>query len=568
MVRKLIRLIRTALPKRSKAEHLNDQGVNLAESGLYAAAQEAFEQALGANPRLGEAWSNLAACLDVVGRPDEACEAFAKAEANHCRSAYLYDSWGNALSHRGHLSEAERKYRRALAIDSSFCEAKANLGLTLLFMGRCQEGQSLTDEAWASAPSDRTIASMSLFAAQYSPRISPQQLFAGHRRWPAVENFPAPKYRNRPDPGRRLRVGYVSSDFRYHACACFLLPLFEAHDRNVVEVYAYSSTRIHDNVTTAFEHKADVWVDCLSLTDGDLVQRILADEIDLLVDCSGHTRGNRLGAFQFKPAPIQLTWLGYPSTTGLKTMDYKISDAVVSPDSEGDLLYSEAVLRLGQGFHTYRPLVPTPEPGVVPSTLDGTIRFGAFHNLSKVSDQSLYLWSSVLKTVPNSLLVMKARGIDDDRVARDVRTRLAAAGLSSDQFVFLEWQNDYGPHFNDYARIDISVDTTPYAGTTTTCEALWMGVPVVSLLGTTPASRVGASLLAQVGHAEWIAQTKDEYVQVANQLAANRERLIELRHSLRGGLLSSTLGQADLFASGLESAYRNVWRRWCADRDG
>ena len=392
----------------------------------------------------------------------------------------------------------------------------------------------------------------------------PRQLFAGHSRWPAILDHKRSQYRNARDPERKLRVGYVSSDFRYHSCACFMLPLFDSHNRETFEVIAHSTATTADDITQKFKDSADHWRDCFSLGDDELIQRILTDEIDLLVDCSGHTKGNRLRIFQYKPAPIQMTWLGYPSTTGLKAIDYRLSDVVTDPVGEADQLHSETVLRLDAGFHTYRPLAQTPGPSPVPSTRSGRIHFGAFQNLSKVSDKTIELWALVLGAVPNGRLIMKARGLDERAVAERTRKRLTGLGISQDQFEFVPWNAIYGQHFRDFERVDIVLDTTPYNGTTTTCEALWMGAPVVTLSGDRSASRVGASLLNQIGHQEWIAHSDAEFVQIAASLASDTGQLAKLRKSLRTELCHSSLGDSDLFARSLESAYREVWRQWCA----
>ena len=417
----------------------------------------------------------------------------------------------------------------------------------------------MTAAAWATEPSNQALASISLFAAQYSSNASPQQLFAGHCRWPTAQDIGAQKHRNVRDPERKLRIGYVSSDFRYHSCACFMLPLFDAHDRGTFEVHAYSTATTADAIMQEFMGRTDRWLDCFPLSDEELAQRILADEIDLLVDCSGHTKGNRLGAFQNKPAPVQLTWLGYPSTTGLKAMDYRISDAVADPAGVADRLHSETVLRLDTGYHTYRPLIQTPGPSAPPSVKSGRIHFGAFQNLSKVSDKTIELWSSVLNAVPNSILLVKVRGLDELAIAQEVRQRLTDAGVADDQFEFILWTAIYGQHFQDFDRVDIALDTTPYNGTTTTCEALWMGVPVITLNGDRSAGRVGASLLSQIGYPEWIAQTEAEFVQIANALASDTERLVILRKLLRKELRQSALGDAELFATAMETAYRELW---------
>jgi predicted O-linked N-acetylglucosamine transferase (SPINDLY family) len=256
-----------------------------------------------------------------------------------------------------------------------------------------------------------------------------------------------------------------------------------------------------------------------------------------------------------------MTWLGYPSTTGLASIDFRLSDVVADPSGQTERLHSEKVLRLPNGYHTYAPLVETPE--VLNEINVRPTRFGVFHNLAKFSDSSVDLWVNVLKQVPNSLLCLKAKGLGDPDVLNHIEQRFVSLGVAKDRLTLSPWQSPYGKHFEDFAEIDVMLDATPYNGTTTTCEALWMGVPVVTLCGDRTASRVGASLLTQIGHSEWIARSVDEYVKIAGELASAHQRRKILRSSLRQDLLASTLGDESLFARTVEGVYRNAWQQLC-----
>jgi protein O-GlcNAc transferase len=348
-----------------------------------------------------------------------------------------------------------------------------------------------------------------------------------------------------------------------------MLPLFEAHDRSAVQVYAYSNSPRSDVVTRRFQAVVSQWCDAVKFSDAELAQKIKEDRIDILVDCSGHTHGNRLNVFCFKPAPVLVTWLGYPCTTGLKAIDIRITDAQADPIGMADNLHSEKVVRLPHGYHTYAPLVPTPDPHKSSANEEGSVTFGAFHNLSNFSDPAIALWASVLSAVPQSRLALKTPGLSDAHVAERITRRFADNGIGPDRLLMMPWRGAYGTHFDDLNHIDIALDATPYNGTTTTCEALWMGVPVVTLCqDERPASRVGGSLLTQIGHPEWIATSDHDYVRIATSLAADRNQLAAVRKTLRQDLLRSPLGDAALFARAIEEAYRTEWQGWCKKQTG
>lgn len=559
----LIRTFRSIFPNHKQALLCNDRGVDLAAAGNLAEALSAFNQAVDANPRSKEAWSNLGSCFHELGLPEKACDAYQHAAGIGAPDARHLANWGNALMTLGDLSQAALKYQQALEVDPNLLEAEANLGQCRLFMGRAEEGFEHAHKAWSQRPGDTSLASMALFSSLHSTKMAGPELKAGHFRWPGAQQVQARNHVNNPDPDRVLKVGYVSSDFRTHSCACFVLPVFEAHDRRRVSVTAYNTSPKVDVISDRFRLASDQWVDAYALDDDELADQILADGVDILVDCSGHTKGHRLQVFQAKPAPVQVTWLGYPSTTGLTAIDYRLSDGFADPPGESDGLHSEQVVRLPQGYHSFRPLVHTPEPALPPVTKSGTITFGAFHNLAKLSPSSIQLWAEVLEAIPNSQLRIKARALSDPEVSALIFKSFRRAGVLSNRVQVSEWKSDYGRHYDDYADVDIALDATPYNGTTTTCEALWMGVPVITLQGERTASRVGASLLAQVDHSDWIAQSTQSYVHKAKLLASDVDELIRLRKALRHDVLNSALGNGARFTRTLEEAYRDMWHEWC-----
>lgn len=567
LARRIKRWLRGFFPNRALAESLIEQGIEAAERQDLLGALDLFESALDANPILGTGWGNLGTCQYALGRYSEACDAFAQAHALGENSAPLFDNWGNALAKLDKLSEAHDMHTQAVTLEPNLPGVESNLGETLIAMGRPDEGADLTVRAWGKYPEDPNLASTALMRSLYGEKLSPQELAAGHRRWPGAAISRASAFSRANDPEHILRIGYVSSDFRVHSCACFLLPLFRAHHRESVEVFAYSTSHQHDPATTEFMRAADHWRDCASLSDKQVASQISHDEIDILVDCNGHTAGNRLPVFLFAPAPVQVTWLGYPFSTGLSIINARLTDIVADPKGPSDAVHSEALMRLPGGYHTYQPLVATPMPQRVPTREGQIIRFGVFHALAKYSDSSLKLWSEVIRACPGSILVIKARGLQDESVRNDVLSRLEDLGVGSDKVEVLPWNTVYGAHFEDYQAIDVVLDAFPYNGTTTTCEALWMGVPVVTLAGDRPSARAGASLLSQIGRQEWIASTNAEYVRIASDLASSTGTLDQMRVSLREEIRASTLGDASLFARSMESAFRKLWLDWTRTTD-
>jgi predicted O-linked N-acetylglucosamine transferase (SPINDLY family) len=373
-------------------------------------------------------------------------------------------------------------------------------------------------------------------------------------------------YINDRTDGRRLKVGYVSPDFRQHSVAYFLEPLLRSHDRKVIEVFCYAEVGWPDTVTERFKQLADHWVTTVGMSDDATAERIRRDGIDILVDLAGHTSKNRLPVFARKPAPVQVTWLGYPNTTGLTAIDYRFVDAVTDPEGETEALASETLVRLPGGFLCYGGPDDAPAPGPVPSLTTGTVTFGSFNNPAKLSAATLDAWADVLARLPQARLLLKGKPFADPATRALYLDRLAKRGVAVERIELVAWLPEEG-HLALYNRIDIALDPFPYNGTTTTCEALWMGVPVITLRGDRHASRVGASLLTQTRLTDLIADSVEAYVETAVALAGDPARLSELRQSLRPRMAASPLCDAPAFADKIEHAYRTIWQRWCAAPD-
>jgi protein O-GlcNAc transferase len=363
---------------------------------------------------------------------------------------------------------------------------------------------------------------------------------------------------NHPSPDRRLRVGYVSPDFREHPVARFVLPLFREHDRREVEVFAYSDVATPDPVTRLVRRHVDTWRDVAGLADEQLAELVRADGIDILVDLAAHSGHNRLLMFARKPAPVQATYLAYCSTTGVAAIDYRVTDRFLDPPGEWNG-YTEASIYLPHCYWCYS----APPQGRPPTERRaGPRTFGCLNNFAKVSDVTLRLWTQLLQRVPHAQLLVYARA---DAHRHRVREALREAGLNDSRAAFVGYQS-LADYLDTYRLVDVALDTYPYGGGTTTCDALWMGVPVVSLAGRTAVSRAGSTLLSHVGLEHLVARSEQQYVERAADLIHDADGLGALRRELRARLESSPIMDAPQFARDLEAAYRNVWRAWCESR--
>ncbi len=514
-------------------------------------------------------------------------------------SAAQWYEKGNACVRDRRIDEAIDCYRRAVALDPGSFRAHSNLGVLLeqkgLFAESVESYRAAVLQSANAADAEVARANYAAGLAAYRNHLfqlhrmgtvapaqqiaAPAELFAAHRRFAQhVESHAKPAWRphtNGAEPDRRLRVGYVSPDFRKHSVAHFIEPILAHHDRTQIEVFGYYSCPHSDEITRRFESTCDQWRDCDSLSDDVLADRIRADAIDILVDLAGHTFGNRLGAFALKPAPLQFTYLGYPGSTGFEAIDYLLTDPFADPGDPGTgaPLFSERLLHIAPSMLTYRPpfgsgglLGNDPIP-VTPAPIlkNGFTTFGSFNDSAKIADFVIATWARILAALPDAILVLKSRAFGDEEHRDAMRARFEKYGADFKRLRLLGRDENPAAHLARYADIDISLDTFPYNGVTTSLESLWMGVPFVTLSGTSLVSRMGVSIATNVGHPEWIGRTMDEYVATAVGLAANPQRLDTLRQGLRNRLEASPLMDARGFALKLEAAYRAVWRRWCEE---
>ena len=566
--------------------------------GDGAQAVSALNALLRIQPEHAEGLYLLALCADLAGRKEDAEKLLAAAHEADPRSAPIAFALGTYLSPRdpdramalfraaveaqpdfapaltamgnqfrakGQLGAARDHYQAALRADPSLVEVETNLGAVLHDQFAHREALDHHDRALAAKPDLALAHSNKLLGMHYADHVAPDRLYAEHLSWASmIESGRAGAGERQAggwdmDPDRRLRIGYLSPDFRVHPVGWFFLTLLERHRSDRVETYCYALNDQADRQTAFIRSAAHHWRPVSSLSDSALEELIRADEIDILVDLAGHTAGNRLGVFAGRPAPVQATWLGYPDTTGLKAMDYRLTDGVADPDGS---LASEELVRLEGGFLCYRS--PVDVAVDKPSRAGRGVVFGSFNNLAKLNDSVVDCWAEILKRVSDSRLMLKARSFADP----DTRARCLHAfgdrGIAPQQLDLRERTRDLRDSFAAYNAMDIALDPFPYNGTTTTFDALWMGTPVVALAGDRHSGRVGASILTHAGAEDLIAESTGDYIDLAVALAQDQGRLDALTRSLRASLEASSLMDATGFADKMERTYRGLWRHRCA----
>ncbi|HXW26910.1 MAG TPA: tetratricopeptide repeat protein [Xanthobacteraceae bacterium] len=548
------------------AEAHANLGNVLRDVGKLDEAIAAHRRATVIKPNFAQAHYNLGNALHEQGNFAEAISAFRLAIGLKGDYAEAHYNLGNALREQDKTEEAISAFRRAIAIKRDYADAYCNLGSALKDQGKLDEAVAAYRQAIGVSPGHTVAHSNLLFCLNNSDTVTADHVFAAHREWDDRHGRPAPRpgsYANGREVDRRLRIGYFSPDFRQHSVTHFFEPLLQGHDRQALEVFCYAEVRRPDAVTARLQGLADHWRSTVGLSDDALAERIRADRIDILVDLAGHTGGNRLPVFARKPAPIQVTWLGYPNSTGLKAIDYRLVDAVTDPVGEADALASETLVRLDGGFLCYGGPKEAPEPGPPPCLKTGAVAFGSFNSPTKACAATFDAWATLLARLPQARLLLKGRQFADAAARATFLARLGERGVAGERVELVAWVPDFAAHLALYGRIDVALDPFPYNGTTTTCEALWMGVPVVTLKGDRHAGRVGASLLSQLGLTDLAAASVEEYVETAVALAGNPARLDELRRSLRPRMAASPLCDERAFARKIEVAFRKMWRRWC-----
>jgi predicted O-linked N-acetylglucosamine transferase (SPINDLY family) len=540
-------------------------GVARMALGDFPGAEPHLRTALRLEPRNAEIWNQLATLLSASGRPEEAVKCHRQAVTFNPKSAQAWHGYASTLSNLNLPAEALDYEKRAIAADPAYVPARRGYAVALQKCHRITEAVREYDALLAQNPRQLDVQSHRLFALNYLSGQTPESLYAAHRAYgELVEKGAAPaSFSNSPDHDRKLRVAFFSADFREHSVAYFMEPLIRLMDRNQFEIFLYNFCNKPDAVTARFRDLADVWRDFPSTVENVVEPVVRADALDLAVDLGGHTGESLLPLFARRIAPVQISYLGYPNTTGLKSMDYRLVDNTTDPASEADRLHTETLVRFSSCAWVYEPPAHSPAPAPPPCLKNGHITFGSFNNFSKVTDEMLATWARLLNDVPGSRLLLKSIGLSDPAITKQIEERLRQAGLPVERVELAGPKGSTVEHLATYSLIDIALDTTPYNGTTTTCEALWMGVPVVTLTGNRHAARVSTSLLQTIGHREWIAGNFDEYIVIAKALAHSPARLEVLRGNLRDELMRSSLMDQPGKASEFGNALRDCWRKWC-----
>ncbi|MGK5077191.1 tetratricopeptide repeat protein [Janthinobacterium sp. HLX7-2] len=544
---------------------LNNLGMALQEDGQLEQALASFQQVLALSPNNPVSHSNIAAVLNAMGRQDAALESCRRAVKLGPKSAPAHVNLGTCLMEMGRLSEAVNSFETVVKLDPHHRRAHVNISAALTRLGRIDQAIIHTRQALKINPDWDELHSNLLFYLTHSQEMNAAALFAEHLRY--AEHFEAPlrtswpQHANTRDPERRLRIGFVSADLYNHAVANFITPILEhlAHSPRL-EIVAYANSFHDDPVSRHLHGLVSIWRQVEKLTHAELAQLITSDAIDILIDLSGHTGFNRLPAFARKPAPLQVTWIGYPGTTGLQAMDYYLTDRYLAPIGMLDGQFTEKLLFLPASA----PFLPSPvAPPVspVPACENGYITFGSFNRASKLSRDVIARWSKLLRAVPGSKMVLA--GMPSEDISNKLRAWFAREGIAAERLSFYAHTNT-GDYLALHRLIDICLDTAPYTGGTTTLHALWMGVPTLTMTGSNLPGRVGATLLEHVHLNAFIALDDADFVQKGSLIAEDIGYLVSLRTSLRERVKNSAMGQPGMIASGLERALRTMWQRWSA----
>ena len=541
-------------------------GALLKGHGKPEEAVSCYQNALSIDPDHAETYSNLGDALSGQGKTNEAIICFQKALRLKPDDFKTYNNLGNTLRKQGKLSMAVEAYKKALEIEPGYATACNNIAGTVLKQGKVAEAIKGYQEAVAIQPDYAIAHSNLLLTYNYQNHKDPEWLFSQHRNWAktyALSEGDNPIFNPGIGPAdRKIRIGYCSPDFRTHSVAYFLEAIIKTHDRSGFEIFCYSDVICPNEVTRAFARSVDCFTNIAGIDNITVADQIRRDKIDILVDLAGHTAGYRISLFSIKPAPIQVTYLGYPNTTGLTSMDYRLTDARADPPGLTDHLYTEKLVRLPHTFLCYTPPEKSPEIEITANRDSSQIIFGSFNNRAKITPEVVRAWAKILTQVSDARIVLKSGAFADSETRKILIDLFMENGVERSRIELVSHIPSMFDHLQLYNRIDIGLDTFPYNGTTTTCEALWMGVPVITLAGKTHRSRVGASLLSNVGLEDLIAETVEEYVEKGVSLANNVKKRKSIHRDLRSRMARSFLMDSARFTRSLERTYRWMFNEW------
>ncbi len=537
----------------SDPELLSLLGVCLLKLNDFSAAAESLSESLRLAPGNAQAFFNCGLAFENLRRGDKAIELYQKALALNPSYVGPRNNLAGILCKIGELSMAMSLCKEGLALVPGSLELRRTYADVLNSMGLVKEAVDEYRKVVDACQGFTVALSDSLLCLLYMDGISNREIYERHLEWSLRYERPvlgAPPERLPSGPGRRLRVGYLSGDFKRHSVAFFIEPVLACHDKSLVETFCYSDTEGPDSITDRFKELAGNWREISSLSDEGVAEAIRADRIDILFDLAGHT-GRRLRVFAMKPAPVQISWIGYPATTGLSSIDYRISDLQADPPGS-EAFHSEKLLRLPGQFLVFSPPDDAPDLREAPCLRNGHVTFGSFNATQKITDSCVALWASAMKAVPGSKLILKNKGLRDEGVRRRLLGAFARAGVEEGRVRCLPFESKFASHLDVYSQVDIALDSYPYHGTTTTCEAFWMGVPTISLLGDRHCSRVALSLLGALGLPSLVVSSPAAFASLAQALSADLPRLASFKASLRGAMAASPLCDARTFVKAFE----------------
>lgn len=525
-----------------------------------------LRRAIQLKPDFADAYYSLGIMMHNAVLQDDAEKQFRAAleyESGHYKAM---TSLATVLTTKGQMQEAQKLSEKALTLNPRYAPIYHNLGTIMQAYGRMDEAIINLRKSLEISKLDSAYSCL-LFAMNLVPTFSQKEIFEESARWGRIySRLYARKihgHLNSPIPERRMRIGYVSGDLKLHPVTFHFKPVLASHNKRNVEIFLYNSFPHVDELTEEQAGYADIYRDISSMSDEKAEALIRKDGIDILIDLSGHTGFQRLGLFVRKPAPVQVSWLGYFNTTGLTSIDYLISDPITTPPSE-DKYFTEQVFRLPNCRFCYQPMPNAPDVAPTPALHHGRLTFGSFNGIQKISSEVIALWSRLLQVIPDARIVLKSKQFKDEMVTDDFLRKFSSHGVAAER-IELRHNSSYSDMLAEYGDIDLALDTFPYNGGATTCEALWMGVPVVTLECGTPISRQSKAFLHTIGYPEWVASTADEYIETIQCLTSDVGALQLIRAGLRQRMADSPLCNAKTFTEHLEVAYRRMWQRWCSE---
>jgi predicted O-linked N-acetylglucosamine transferase (SPINDLY family) len=552
------------------AEVLNNLGNVLMEQGNLNDAILKYQTALRIKPDYCEAYNNLGNAFQEQKDLTAAIHCYENAIQINPQYYKAFNNLGNAYQRQGRLNQAVICYQKTIGIRPGYSEAFNNIGNALVEFGKISEAIGAYTKALELNPAYTVAHSNLLLSLQYHTGIDLSAHYAAASKWwqQQAQSYLQPvSFEPLNNRQKKLKIGYISPDFRQHSVSFFLLPFLQNHDCKVDEIFCYSAVKSPDILTDRIRKLSDHWCSIMGLSDMTVAEQVRRDGIDILVDLAGHTSENRLLVFAHRPAPVQVTWLGYPGTTGMPVIDYRLTDDIADPPGESDKYHSESLIRLPQGFLCYGPPKDAPEVSGLPARRNGCITFGSFNNLPKINPEVIGLWSRLLHQVVDSRLVLKSKQFADEHVRQRFLALFFDCGVAAERVTLLPRVASTAGHLSLYHQVDIGLDPFPYNGTTTTCEALWMGVPVITLRGDRHAGRVGASILTRLGLGDMVAEDEDKYVGIGIKLAQDINALATLRSGMRSRMQSSGLCDGKSFARTMENIFQKVWQTRCQKND-